>query len=166
MRNLYDVFRAIRADETDHVSTMKACLDENVVLLSPSLEKKVLIGAGIVAATAVLFASGDMSGSSDLLSFNPADLALDGSSSFEIDALLAGAGTVVTQLFGSGSEAGLDAQEVAALEEGGFVAQFLSEGFVAGLLAAKVWPGKKDSNATVATALIKSDETEGPHEDS
>jgi hypothetical protein len=63
MRSLYDVFKAIQADEGDHVGTMKACLDPNVAVQSPSLERKVLAGAAVVA-TAAFFVSmtGDFSG--------------------------------------------------------------------------------------------------------
>lgn len=50
MQNMYDVFSAIRADEGDHVSAMEACLDPNVSLQSPSLERRVVTG---MAATAL-----------------------------------------------------------------------------------------------------------------
>ncbi|KAG7336907.1 alternative oxidase-domain containing protein [Nitzschia inconspicua] len=162
MRNLYDVFRAIRADEADHVGTMKACLDEKVVLLSPSLERKILIGTGIVAAAATLFTTGDFGGTSDLLSFNPGDIALDGGSGFELDALLAGASAVISQVFGGGSDALMDAQEVAesveAIEDSGVVTQFLSEGFAAGVLASKLISGQKAVNNT---AIVTSEEKDG-----
>ncbi|KAG7364271.1 alternative oxidase-domain containing protein [Nitzschia inconspicua] len=135
MRNLYDVFRAIRADEADHVSTMKACLDENVVLLSPSLERKILIGTGIVAAAATLFTT---------------------------DALLAGASAVISQVFGGGSDALMEAQEVAesveAIEDSGVVTQFLSEGFAAGVLASTLMSGQKAVNST---AIVTSKEKDG-----
>jgi hypothetical protein len=170
MRSLYDVFRAIQADEADHVSTMKACLDENVLLISPSLERKVLIGAGIVAAAAALFAGGDFGGTSDLLSFNPGDIALDGGSGFELDALLAGAGAVVSQIFGRGAtNAVVDAQEIAgsveAMEDSGLIAQFLGEGFAAGLLASKLISGQKDTNTTETMVPMEDSEMEkGPEE--
>ena len=62
MLTLYDTFAAIRADEGDHVSTMHACLDRQVVLRSPSMERRFLYGAALVAlGTAVL-----SSGSTDL----------------------------------------------------------------------------------------------------
>ena len=57
MQSLYDVFRAIQADEGDHVGAMKACLDPSVAVQSPSIEKKVLIGAALAAAAA--YALGD-----------------------------------------------------------------------------------------------------------
>lgn len=152
MKNLYDVFRAIQADEADHVSTMKACLDENVVLISPSLERKVLIGTGIVAAAAALLSGGDFVGTSDMFTFNPSDIAVGGGSSFELDALLAGAGAVMSQWFGGGSDAVVDAQEIAgsieAIEDSGLIAQFLGEGFAAGLIASKLMSGKQDQKSS------------------
>ena len=71
MRSLYDVFKAIRADETDHVHTMQACLDEHSVLVSPSLEKKLLVGTGIVAAAAAMISGADLAATNDLLSLSP-----------------------------------------------------------------------------------------------
>lgn len=49
MRSMYDVFTAIRADEGDHVSTMAACLDKNATMRSPSMERRILYGAGLTA---------------------------------------------------------------------------------------------------------------------
>jgi ubiquinol oxidase len=148
MRSLYDVFKAIRADETDHVCTMQACLDENSVLVSPSLEKKVLLGTAIVAATAAILSGGDLAGTSNLLSMNPGDMMVDGGASgLELDAIVAGAAAVVSQVFGGGSEALLDAKEVAgsveAIEDSSVIAQFLGEGFTAGLLASKLLSSRK-----------------------
>ena len=60
MRSLYDVFTAIKADEGDHVGTMKACLDPDVAVLSPSLEKKVLTGVALVAAFSYFLTAGDI----------------------------------------------------------------------------------------------------------
>jgi hypothetical protein len=148
MKNLYDVFRAIRADEADHVSTMKACLDDNVLLISPSLEKKVLIGTGIVSAAAALLSSGDFEGTSDIFSINPSAIAVGGVLGSELDALLDGAGAVISQWFGGGSDVAVKAQEIAgsveAIEDTGLIAQFLGEGFAAGFIASKLMSGKKD----------------------
>jgi len=47
MKSLYDVFMAIRADEGDHVGTMKACLDPNIAVMSPSLETRFLTGVAL-----------------------------------------------------------------------------------------------------------------------
>lgn len=38
MRSLYDVFAAIRDDESDHVDTMISCLDSNFAVRSPTLK--------------------------------------------------------------------------------------------------------------------------------
>lgn len=66
MRSLYDVFSAIRADEGDHVSTMKACLDPNVAVASPSLEKKILTGVALAAAVGYFVSTGDFADPSDV----------------------------------------------------------------------------------------------------
>jgi len=58
MTSLYDVFFAICGDEGDHVGTMQACLDPNIVVASPSMERKGLIGL----AQAVLAVSAAGSG--------------------------------------------------------------------------------------------------------
>lgn len=58
MQSLYDVFTAIRNDEGDHVGTMKACLDPDVAVKSPSLEQKVLSGAALVFASALAVQNG------------------------------------------------------------------------------------------------------------
>lgn len=61
MKTLHDVFSAIRDDEGDHVSTMKACLDPNVAVQSPAIEKQFLVGGAIVAAAAYFVSTGDTS---------------------------------------------------------------------------------------------------------
>lgn len=93
MKSLYDVFTAIKADEGDHVGTMKACLDPNVAVQSPSLERKVLIG--LAMAVAVTYAiNGDLGGInevSDLVDSAAGDAAtgfVDGSI---VEAAIAGA---------------------------------------------------------------------------
>ena len=164
MKSLYDVFHAIRADETDHVHTMQACLDEHSVLVSPSLEKKLLVGTGIVAVAAAILSGVDLAATNDLLSLNPGDAVVDsGATGLELDALVAGAAAVVSQVFGGGgsSEAIADATEVAgsveAIKDGGLLAQFLGEGFAAGV-AYKVLSGKnsdeKEADATAAEADV------------
>lgn len=62
MKNLYDVFSAIRDDEGDHVSTMKACLDPNVAVQSPAIEKQILVGGAILAAVSYFVSTGDFAG--------------------------------------------------------------------------------------------------------
>lgn len=68
MRSLYDTFAAICADEADHVSTMHACLDEEATLWSPSMERRFLYGAALVALGTVALSSGstDMFGDAAL----------------------------------------------------------------------------------------------------
>lgn len=58
MTSLYDVFAAIRADEGDHVSTMAACLDKDVTMLSPSMERRILYGAGLTSIAATVLNAG------------------------------------------------------------------------------------------------------------
>eukprot|EP00539_Tryblionella_compressa_P002812 CAMPEP_0178752590 /NCGR_PEP_ID=MMETSP0744-20121128/11144_1 /TAXON_ID=913974 /ORGANISM="Nitzschia punctata, Strain CCMP561" /LENGTH=567 /DNA_ID=CAMNT_0020406319 /DNA_START=168 /DNA_END=1871 /DNA_ORIENTATION=- len=167
MTNLYDVFQAIRADEGDHVDTMEACLDENVVLLSPSLEKRALTGAGILAATVGLLAAGDFSEPTT-------GVAADGLSGFELDALLAGAGAFLSQIFGGGSDAVVEASEVAesmgpleAVKDAGWISQILGEGFAAGFLASKLFPSKKDEkeeNQTITDRTANFNETANHNE--
>lgn len=60
MRSLYDVFSAIRNDEEDHVKTMQACLDPNVSVMSPSLEKKLMTGLALGATVGYFFSTGDL----------------------------------------------------------------------------------------------------------
>jgi hypothetical protein len=57
MQNMYDVFTAIRADEGDHVSAMEACLDPDVSLRSPSVERRVITGMAAVALASYFLAS-------------------------------------------------------------------------------------------------------------
>ena len=59
MKTLYDVFSAIRDDEGDHVSTMKACLDPSVAVNSPSIEKQLLVGGAVFATAAYFLSTGE-----------------------------------------------------------------------------------------------------------
>jgi ubiquinol oxidase len=59
MKSLYDVFHAIRLDEGDHVGTMKACLDPEVAVISPSLETRFLTGVALSAAVGYFLTTGD-----------------------------------------------------------------------------------------------------------
>jgi hypothetical protein len=60
MQNMYDVFTAIRADEGDHVSAMEACLDPDVSLRSPSVERRVITGMAAVALASYFLATTGM----------------------------------------------------------------------------------------------------------
>jgi len=62
IRSLYDVFAAIRDDEAEHVKTMEACLDPNVVVRSPSVEKNFLLAAALTAIVGYVASTGDFSG--------------------------------------------------------------------------------------------------------
>jgi len=59
MTSLYDVFLAISKDEGDHVGTMKACLDPNVAVISPSLETRFLTGVALSATVGYFLTTGD-----------------------------------------------------------------------------------------------------------
>lgn len=58
MTTLFDVFTAIKADEGDHVGTMKACKDPSVSKDSASLEKRALAGVALMAAVGYLAITG------------------------------------------------------------------------------------------------------------
>jgi hypothetical protein len=94
MKSLYDTFVAIRADEGDHVSTMNACLDPSVSMRSPSLERKILYGAALVAlaATVLTTSSVDIVGDTTALTDGATTLS-EGSSlaSTVVDAVMAAA---------------------------------------------------------------------------
>jgi ubiquinol oxidase len=110
MQSLYDVFDAIKADEGDHVGTMKACLDPNVAVQSPSLEQKVLIGASLVFASALAVQTGVI----DIPSIDMLKDALDTGSNIAVDDTAAevmvgavGAGaTFMREFFGTDEEVG------------------------------------------------------------
>lgn len=56
MDTLYDVFSAIRDDEGEHVATMAACQDPEVLVRSPNVEAAIAASAAALAlAEAVLF---------------------------------------------------------------------------------------------------------------
>ena len=106
MKSLYDVFTAIRADEGDHVGTMKACLDPNVAVNSPSMEKRILTGVALAATFGYLLSTGDMgdvdgmTGMSDLIDGTTED----GTASF-IEALM-------ESIFGGAAFSSVVAKEV------------------------------------------------------
>ena len=116
MESMYDVFSAIRDDEGDHVGTMEACLDPSVAKLSPSLERKVLTGIAAAAAAAIFLNTGtDVTVGTDLVDnvdFDALDtvanVAVDeGTTAGLVDAAIAGAAGILTQLGGENEEAGI-----------------------------------------------------------
>lgn len=99
MENLYDVFCAIRDDESDHVSTMEACLDPSVAKLSPSLERKVLTGIAAAAAVAFFLNSGSPNPSATQDFVDGVDFAAEDSAvSGVVDAIMAGAAGIVNEI--------------------------------------------------------------------
>ena len=58
MGSLFDVFVAIRGEEGGHVTTMKSCLDQNVTVLLPSLEKNVLLATAFAATAGYFLGTG------------------------------------------------------------------------------------------------------------
>ncbi len=55
---MYEVFVAIRDDDGGHVTTMKSCLDQNVTVLLPSLEKSVLLATAFAATAGYFLGTG------------------------------------------------------------------------------------------------------------
>mmetsp|Transcript_31529 Transcript_31529/g.76398 ORF Transcript_31529/g.76398 Transcript_31529/m.76398 type:complete len:572 (-) Transcript_31529:217-1932(-) len=101
MRNLHDVYKAIQADEGDHVTAMKACLDPSVSLISPSLERRLVTASALVATVGLLLISGG--------DVNPDDIAVDASTmeTFAgdgiVETVLSGLAAVSSQLMGDNS---------------------------------------------------------------
>mmetsp|Transcript_31531 Transcript_31531/g.76409 ORF Transcript_31531/g.76409 Transcript_31531/m.76409 type:complete len:181 (-) Transcript_31531:217-759(-) len=101
MRNLHDVYKAIQADEGDHVTAMKACLDPSVSLVSPSLERRLVTASALVATVGLLLISGG--------DVNPDDIAADASTveTFAgdgiVEIVLSGFAAVSSQLMGDNS---------------------------------------------------------------
>uniref|UniRef100_A0A7S4MGU0 Ubiquinol oxidase n=1 Tax=Odontella aurita TaxID=265563 RepID=A0A7S4MGU0_9STRA len=101
MKSLYDVFSAIREDEGDHVGTMKACLDPNVAVNSPAMERRFLTGVAFVASVGYLLGAGDLSeidGVNDVVG-SMGDL-LTGSTD---DATSSAIGSFIDNVMGSGT---------------------------------------------------------------
>ena len=117
MNNLYEVFSAIRADEGDHVGTMKACLDPSIPLLSPSLENRFLTGLALTATVGYFVSSGGLEGigSSEFVDGAMVDPI--------VDSVLAGAAAV----FGGSNmmEEATDMAEVEGLAQAGALGFFL-----------------------------------------
>lgn len=60
MLSLYDVFSAIRDDEGDHVSTMEACLDPDVAVNAPSIERKFILALSLAALVGTFVSGGNL----------------------------------------------------------------------------------------------------------
>jgi ubiquinol oxidase len=97
LQSLYDVFAAIRDDEGDHVRAMQSALDENAVVQSPSVERRILTGLALIAAATVLATAG-MGG--DWMSADLGDMvATETESGTLLEALAAGAAATAQQAF-------------------------------------------------------------------
>jgi hypothetical protein len=131
MRSLYDVFKAIQADEVDHVATMEACLDPNVALLSPSLERRFLTGFSLLTAVSLALSVGA----------DPTDIVVEGMDSAAesyvtaLDALVAGAATAASQVFGVVANNDATVESVEGIMEG---AEVLEESTVVARIIAGV----------------------------
>jgi hypothetical protein len=101
MRNLHDVYKAIQADEGDHVTAMKACLDPSVSLVSPSLERRLITASALVATVGLLLMTGG--------DVNPDDIAVDAStmetfaSDGIVETVLSGLAAISSQMMGDNS---------------------------------------------------------------
>jgi hypothetical protein len=145
MTTLYDVFKAIQADEGDHVTAMEACLDPDMAVVSPSIEMRFLTGAALAAVVTLLGTSvGSPSGFEDL----PGNDIVEG---------LAASGAAITSRI----------LEVRTLTDAGTSIEEAVEG--AGLLAETVTLEKALTGAIGAIAagvvglssLVRSDEIHG-----
>ena len=121
MKSLYDVFVAIQADEGDHVETMKACLDPNVAVQSPSIEQKVLIGAALVSAGLVFANTGFMPDIDILNGIGDGfiDAEVDGTA---VDIAVGAGASLLSQLnqfFKDDEEAALTSELIEGVIEGG-----------------------------------------------
>jgi len=97
MQSLFDVFKAIQADEMDHVGTMQACLDPDVAVNSPSIERKILTGAALVASVGYFINIGAIP-TTDISSMDGLSDVFDGAAAIDdtslitaaVDAIIAG----------------------------------------------------------------------------
>jgi hypothetical protein len=78
VRSLYDVFARIRDDEAEHVNTMEACLDPQVVVRSAAAEKNFLLAAASAALIAYLATAGGGLIPEDLVDVSLAEEVEDG----------------------------------------------------------------------------------------
>lgn len=97
LHSLYDVFVAIRQDESDHVQTMTSCLDPKVATLSPALENRVLTGVALVTGASLLIGNTGLTSSLGGVGLNGIE-GLEGLSDVadsmpDLDSILAEGGT-------------------------------------------------------------------------
>ncbi|KAL7441714.1 hypothetical protein ACHAXH_004752 [Discostella pseudostelligera] len=97
LHSLYDVFAAIRQDESDHVQTMTSCLDPRVATLSPALENRVLTGVALVTGASLLIGNAGLTSSLGGVGLNGIE-GLEGLSDVadsmpDLDSILAEGGT-------------------------------------------------------------------------
>ncbi|KAL3759867.1 hypothetical protein ACHAWU_007611 [Discostella pseudostelligera] len=97
LHSLYDVFVAIRQDESDHVQTMTSCLDPKVATLSPALENRVLTGVALVTGASLLIGNAGLTSSLGGVGLNGIE-GLEGLSDVadsmpDLDSILAEGGT-------------------------------------------------------------------------
>ena len=136
MRSLYEVFSAIRADEGDHVSTMKACLDPNTAVLSPSLEKRVLIGVAVAATLGYFTSTGGL---------------IDIGSISDVTESFGNAGTELSDLADVASEVKEGVDDTT-------VADTVADGILGGIVALlnDLKSGEKESGASEISDLVES----------
>lgn len=66
LNNLYDVFCTIRDDEAEHVATMRACQDPEVMVKSPNTEAAILLAAAAALSLTSLGSAAEQLGLGDL----------------------------------------------------------------------------------------------------
>jgi hypothetical protein len=127
MSSLYDVFCAIRADEGDHVSTMQACLDPEVTLRSPSLEKRFLAGLALAGVVGYFVSTGDFVDITDYTDVAGDAVLEDGSAATGIvESVLAGLASLAQQVAG-------ESVDVDAVLEDGSATTGIVESFLVGM---------------------------------
>lgn len=124
MTSLYDVFSAIKSDEKDHVSTMIACLDPDIALQSPSMERRILFGVALMAMVPVIASLSSGGGAGvDLVTDDAAIVVSDGAATSMAEMTAAGIMGMAGRML---DESSSDVE--ALLEEGGALAIFLERG--------------------------------------
>ena len=102
---MHDVFTAICADETDHVSTMVACLDPEANLRSPSQERRLV--TSLALATVAVYVATSM-GAIDSSVFDSVDVASDAvvASDLSVVEMIAAGATALVQHLSADEQAG------------------------------------------------------------